>query len=480
MSILKRQEISDFEIIKGCAEYLQISEADIVSNDYMIEHPDVLNILVNVAINGKKKPFRENKIMHRQLVVHKLSCNDIGYTTRQDAEKRTRERTIKDKSFKSLVKKITKFIIEKDYMVNDFEVINSKIVGYHGKEKDIVIPDGLQLYERAFSGCVTIESITLNKEIKEIPWSAFSNCINLTRMYGLEQVEKIGQNAFYCCENLSEINLPIGIEEIEDHTFYGCTSLKEVTVPENVIEIGYAAFQDCKNLRSIKLPKRLKKIHMEAFMCCNSLEEVEIPDNVELIGDAAFEFCKNLKHISFSSQTLIEKNAFSDTPWETEQVNGGTFVTNGILHKVDERIEEYIIPEDVTKIAMAAFYKSNIKKITIPKNVIYIGAYAFSESQLEEIYFECNECEFDHSLFEYCGNIKEIILPSGMKKIYGNTFGNIDAIVEIPESVEYIYCDAFEPSPLSKATKMKPKIRAKEGTIGAEFAKKHGIELILK
>jgi hypothetical protein len=46
--------------------------------------------------------------------------------------------------------------------------------------------------------------------------------------------------------------------------------------------------------------------------------------------------------------------------------------------------------------------------------------------------------------------------------------------------VEFIDYDAFAPSLLSKPTEMKPKIRAKAGTLGAEFAKKHGIELILK
>ena len=74
-------------------------------------------------------------------------------------------------------------------MINDFEVINYKVVGYHGEKRNVVIPDGLQLGERAFSGCTTIESVTLNAEIKGIPWSAFSNCKKLTSIYGLEQVE---------------------------------------------------------------------------------------------------------------------------------------------------------------------------------------------------------------------------------------------------------------------------------------------------
>lgn len=476
----KSREISDYEIIKGCAEYLQISEAEIVSDDYMRDHPDALDVLVNVAINCKKKPRREPMVVHRQMVVHKLGCNDIGYTTRSNSEKRTRDRMLEDETFQSLIGQITNFITQKDYMNSDFEVINFKVVGYHGKEKDIVIPDGLQLGERAFSGCATIESVTLNKEIKEIPWSAFSNCKKLSSIYGLEQVEKIEPNAFFCCESLSKIDLPLGVTEIDDHAFYGCASLKEMTIPASVVEIGYAAFQDCKNLRSIKLPNGLKEIHTEAFMCCDSLEEIEIPESVERIGDAAFEFCKNLKRISVSPLTRVERNAFSDTPWEAEQTNDGAFITNGILHKVDEKIEEYTVPEDVTKIAMAAFCKSNIKKLTIPKNVRYIGAYAFSDSQIAEIHFECQACEFDHSLFDRCKNIKEIILPTGMKRIYEYTFGNINAIVEVPEAVESIDYNAFVPAPFSKPTGMKPKIRAKEGTLGAEFAKEHGIELILK
>lgn len=478
--MIKSREITDYEIFKGCAEYLQISEADIVSDNYMRDHPEVLDILVNVAINCKRKPRGESLVVHRQMTVHKLECNNIGYTTRSNAEKRTRERMLKDESFQSLIKKIKNHIDKNNYMISDFEVLNSKVVGYHGKEKDIIIPDGLQLAERAFSGCTTIECVTLNNEIKEIPWSAFSNCKNLKSVYGLDRVERIDCNAFFCCESLSKVDLPLGITEIEDHAFYGCTSLEEISIPSSVIEIGYAAFQDCRNLKNIKLPKGLKEIHTEAFMCCDSLEEVEIPDSVEQIGDAAFEFCKKMKHVSFSPLTQVGRNAFSDTPWEMEQANSGAFITNGILHKVDERIEEYTIPEDITKIAMSAFCKSNIKKLTIPKNVRYIGAYAFSGSQIEEIHFECKECEFDHSLFDRCMNLKEIILPAGMKRIYEYTFGNINAIVEIPASVESIDYNAFIPAPFVRSTAMKPQIRAREGTLAAEFAKEHKIELILK
>lgn len=327
-SAKKSREISDYEIIKGCAEYFQISEADIVSDAYMQDHPDVLDVLVNVAINCKKKPRREIAVAHRQLVVHRLGCNDIGYITRRNAEKRTREKILKDKTFQNLVEEITNFIIDKDYMIDDFEIINFKIVGYHGKGKDIVIPDGIQLGERAFFGCTMVEKVTLNEEITEIPWCAFANCKNLTGIYGLERVKKIEENAFSGCERLSNIDLPFGITEVADHTFHGCTSLVEITIPASVIKIGYAAFQDCKNLRNIKLPKGLKKIHTEAFMCCDSLEEVEIPESVERIGDAAFEFCKNLKHISFSRGTTVEENAFAYTPWESEQANGGAIITN--------------------------------------------------------------------------------------------------------------------------------------------------------
>ena len=234
----KSREISDYEIIKGCAEYLQISEADIVSDEYMREHPNDLDILVNVAICCKEKPRREDMVTHRQMVVHKLECNDIDYSTRYNAEKRTRDKILKDKIIKSQGLAIVEFIASQDYMACDFEVIDSKIVGYHGRNKDIVIPKGVQLGERAFSNCTTIESITLNEDIKEIPWCAFADCKNLISIFGLESVERIGRNAFFGCESLEKITLPLGLEEIDDHTFYGCAALKEVIIPESVVEIG--------------------------------------------------------------------------------------------------------------------------------------------------------------------------------------------------------------------------------------------------
>ena len=100
----KSREISDYEILKGCAEYLQISEAEIVSDAYMREHPDVLDVLVNVAINCKKKPRREDMVVHRQMVVHKLECNDIDFITRRNAETRTREKSLEDKAFQSIIR----------------------------------------------------------------------------------------------------------------------------------------------------------------------------------------------------------------------------------------------------------------------------------------------------------------------------------------------------------------------------------------
>ena len=136
----KSRAISDYEIIKGCAEYLQISEAEIVSDDYMKDHPDILDVLVNVAINCKKKPRREPMVVHRQMVVHNLGCNDINFTTRRNAEKRTRERMLEDDHFKSLIDKITNFIGENDYMFNDFEVIDFKVVGLaKGKKEALAV-----------------------------------------------------------------------------------------------------------------------------------------------------------------------------------------------------------------------------------------------------------------------------------------------------------------------------------------------------
>lgn len=93
----------------------------------------------------------------------------------------------------------------------------------------VVIPDGVvQIYDRSFWLCETVEAF-------EIPAS----------------VQRISKYAFWKCSALKEMKLPAGIAVIEEYTFSKCTSLTKVDIPASVTKIEAGAFLDCEALTDI-------------------------------------------------------------------------------------------------------------------------------------------------------------------------------------------------------------------------------------
>ena len=92
--------------------------------------------------------------------------------------------------------------------------------------------------------------------------------------------------------------------------------------------------------------------------------------------------------------------------------------------------KEVVIPDTVTKIGYAAFYKTNITKVVIPASVTEIDEYAFAN----------------------CPNLETVIFLCDLKEIAPYTFYESTALtnVQIPASVEVIGDRAFTGTDLRK------------------------------
>ena len=87
-------------------------------------------------------------------------------------------------------------------------------------EKEYVVREGTEVIcDGAFSGCKSLQSIT-------IPNS----------------VTKIGDEAFCVCESLQSVTIPNSVTSIGDNAFFLCESLQSITIPNSVTSIGYTAF----------------------------------------------------------------------------------------------------------------------------------------------------------------------------------------------------------------------------------------------
>lgn len=160
---------------------------------------------------------------------------------------------------------------------------------------------------------------------------------------------------------IEAIVLPKGLKEIGNSAFYNCTSLKSITIPSTVQSVGIGAFYGCEQLETAIIEADLTEIPELMFYLSESLKTVNLPESIVSIGADAFNGC----------------------PLQMD---------NGIL----------VIPSNVKTIGERAFSTStsNITSIQFPEGLEEIGESAFYNIK----------------------KIREVVLPSSLKKMNDSPF----------------------------------------------------------
>ena len=236
----------------------------------------------------------------------------------------------------------------------------------------------------AFSGCVSLTSVTIPDSVTSIGEWAFYECTSLTSVTIPDSVTSIGDDAFCDCTSLTSVTIPDGVTSIGEDTFRNCTSLTSVTIPNSVTSIGRGAFSNCAALTGIWVTEGNSYYSSDAsgvlfskdkttlVQCPGTLAECTIPGSVTSIGDSAFYWCTSLTSVTIpDSVTGIGDSAFY---WCTSL----TSVT---------------IPDSVTGIGDSAFYWcTSLTSVTIPDGVTSIGWCAFADCEsLTNVYFTGTE-----------------------------------------------------------------------------------------
>lgn len=160
--------------------------------------------------------------------------------------------------------------------------------------------------------------------------------------------------------------------------------------------INEGSFSDKHNLLSIYLPESLDYIGLYAFIRCYNLKEVYINSTVLEVEKTYGEFnpfasCKSI--IKF-----VGPLASSD---------GRCLISDNVLYCLAlDGITEYCIPQDVRVIAGDACVNKGLERITFSEGVEIIGADAF----------------------QYCKNLRKIILPSSLKNLSSYAFRGCTSI----------------------------------------------------
>ncbi len=280
--------------------------------------------------------------------------------------------------------------------------------------KSIIIPAGVEIIEEAaFKDCTALTTVTFEpgsmlKTIKggycsgsfPASYGAFSGCTSLNSITIPASAETIEGVAFKDCTALTTVTFePGSILKTIGGAFAGCTSLNSITIPTSVETIG-GAFSGCSTLTSVTFESgsMLKTIRGRAFSGCTLLSRVTIPASVETIEEAAFINCTSLTTFTFESGSKLKT------------LGGGSSSPDGIFAGC-----------------------GLLKNITIPASVETIEAAAFKNcTALTTITFESgSNLKTIKGAFSDCTSLKSITIPAGVETIEARTFSGCTALTTV-------------------------------------------------
>lgn len=323
---------------------------------------------------------------------------------------------------------------------------------------DYTVKKGTEIIcNNAFSGCESINTITLPETIKQIGEWAFSDCENLERIDIKEGVHSIGDLAFDRCISLQSITLPSTIDRIGRMVFKGVKSIVSLTneftvmgdclyskdmktliyffqnghsfleIPYGVEIIGESAFEE-SCIREVIFPPSLKEIKDCAFANCEQLEEVYIPQSVKEIGAACFCACTSL--VSIHLPDILS-------------------VINVQLFDGCKNLSHIRIPSNVKEIKALSFHNTSIERVVLPQNLEKLWGNAFGHTHISEITSRSENFTIKDkaiygdngkTLVLYYGEDKKFIVPNGVEEIADFAFSYAYSIQEliIPSSIKHI------------------------------------------
>lgn len=214
------------------------------------------------------------------------------------------------------------------------------------------------------------------------------------------------------------------------------TAQNYVVVPKNVSAIADSAvnmFGGINNtVKFVTLPRQTSKIGKNAFANCSGLVGVSMSDFVTSIGESAFKSDSALTNFRApTSLQTLSKTAFSGCTSLSKVKNlDATGITEipSDCFSMCSKLEEIVLPANISKIRFGAFAGSGLKTINL------------EDTKLEEL---------GDSAFKSCAALTQVTVPSTLKTL-GQSVFRLSGITEVKNfagtSVSKIESMAFDSS----------------------------------
>ena len=330
-----------------------------------------------------------------------------------------------------------------DYMIEGPEGFEKTIAPW-GEYSDLIksveiLPGVTSVGNFAFFGLSNMEYAVIPDGATVIGTSAFSNCTALERVALPGSVTELKYGAFSHCSSLDSLTLGYGLKEIGYLAFYKCTGLKSITIPGSVTTIVEGAFDSCTGLESVIMGKGVKDIGDYVFVNCSSLAHVYYKGSEEewagiTIGGESNDPLKNAEiHFNYVPEEYHGAGGENITWIFDDETGVLTFTGTGDM--IDTAV-------DCT--APWGHLGYDVYSVVIEDGITSVGDFAFTGmSELSEVSIPESVDYIGCEAFAYT-DIKNIDLPSGIEKIEFGTFIFTDIEkLTIPDGVTTIRTLAF-------------------------------------
>ena len=352
------------------------------------------------------------------------------------------------------------------YVVHEDNTV--EIIGCTTTSTELTVPEAIEelpvttIGDYGFSGCSTLNSITIPANIKIIGKYAFQQCTGLVNATIPTTVNSVDDYAFYNCTGLMYVTISEGVKRLGNGVFYNCTSLTEAVVPDSAETLGAYAFYNCKSMTTATIGISADSVKEYTFFGCEKLENVVIGISVESIGDYAFYNC-NLTRISIpSSTTSIGNYAFTNNDTMARAtlrknlltIGEGAFQNCSLLATISlpttvtdigayafencSSIPSIIIPSGVTSLNNSVFSNcSSLANVAINSKLTFIGKSAFYNCAFSSIELPITVNTIDEAAFRHCISLSSIVIPDATKEIGDAAFLDCVALamVSLPDDV---------------------------------------------
>lgn len=316
------------------------------------------------------------------------------------------------------------------------------------------IPNSIATIGVAAMTHLNVTTLTIPNSVTTIEDGAFSGCTELTSVYIGTGLEHIGENIFNECNQLKTVEINSNAlvsknytsEEINVSGLLWGSSVEEIILGENVTSVGEHAFVR-GNFKSLKMSDNLTTIGDNAFWECPKLTSIEFSNNLEYIGQWAFAGCMELPSVTIPrSVKCIDLIAFQWCNKLTKvEVNSNEVVSRDgeqfytLMSCFGKQVKEYMLGEDVKKIAYIAFAESEkLTTVTISSHLTCVDDSAFHKcTSLEDVYLYAEQVPQTGKDIFVDSNYKNATLhvPANAVEAYRNAeqwkdFGNIVALTE--------------------------------------------------